>query len=148
MAEVDISQLKFSSLCSTFNKIQNSKTRTEKCNYFKNILKAKSCKCVDYYILLRLCLPKLDIERGAYGFQEKALANFIIKYLGLSSNSPDTKTLQKYTGALGHNIKDFADVACQILGKRHAKSKNLTISEINKRLNEIAQLHLSNNNSK
>ena len=45
---------------------------------------------------MRILLPALDKDRGAYGVKEKKLADLYIKILGIQKTSPDAVKLINY----------------------------------------------------
>lgn len=49
-----------------------------------------------FYPALRVLLPALDKDRGAYGVKEKRLADLYIKVLGIRKDAPDALKLINY----------------------------------------------------
>ncbi|GAB1599803.1 DNA ligase 4-like [Argonauta hians] len=99
-----------------------------------------------FYPAMRLLLPHLENERDAYGIKEHKFAKLLIDVLCLSKSSPDAAKLlnfntKKESGA----DNDFATIAYYVLKNRCPENGNLSISDVNKCLDDIA---VSNTNKK
>ncbi|XP_029633322.1 DNA ligase 4 isoform X1 [Octopus sinensis] len=90
-----------------------------------------------FYPVMRLLLPHLENERVAYGIKEHTFAKLLIKVLCLGKNSPDASKLLNFNTKREAN-NDFASVAYYVLKNRCPKNGNLSISDVNKCLDDIA----------
>ncbi|XP_061463551.1 DNA ligase 4 [Rhineura floridana] len=149
------SQVPFEDLCSTLERIQKCKSRSEKTKWFKEFLDSwrkfhdalhKNEKDVtdSFYPAMRLILPQLERERMAYGIKETLLAKLYIELLNLPKDGKDALQLLNYrtpTGSRG-NAGDFAVIAYFVLKQRCLRKGQLTIQQVNDLLDSV-----SNNNA-
>lgn len=135
-----MSELLFYDFCKILNNVQCEIQHQKKIQIIKNfIAENTSDNLFEFYPVLRLLLPKLDKERGAYGLQERKLAEIIARTLNLQKNTSDYRLLFNYSQHLQKNLKNFVDVACSLLRRRFLKSGNLKIKDINDYLNNISK---------
>ena len=97
------------------------------------LLKSKGGKTVDFFPLMRLLLPQLDLERGGYGVKEKKIGEMYIKAIPLPSGSPQAKKLQHYKNPkyAGLQVGDFTNCLYHILQHRCITESNKTIKDVN-----------------
>lgn len=151
------SQVPFTDLCATLERIQKCKSRPEKTKYFKDFLDSwrkfhdalhKKEKDVtdSFYPAMRLILPQLERQRMAYGIKETMLAKLYIELLNLPKDGKDALKLLHYrapTGSRG-DAGDFASIAYFVLKPRCIKQGQLTIQIVNDLLDSVS----SNNAAK
>ncbi|XP_072899285.1 DNA ligase 4-like [Hemitrygon akajei] len=145
------SEVPFSDLCSTLEKIQKTKSRPEKNKYFKdfldswrefhNALHKNDLDTTDsFYPALRLILPQLERERMAYGIKETMLAKLYIEVLGLPKEGKDALKLLNYRAPSTSygEAGDFAVIAYFVLKQRCPNKGTLTVCGVNEHLDSIA----------
>ncbi|XP_063173881.1 DNA ligase 4 [Candoia aspera] len=149
------SQVPFADLCSTLERIQKCKSRSDKTKYFKDFLDSwrkfhdalheNEKDVIDsFYPAMRLILPQLERERMAYGIKETMLAKLYIELLNLPKDGKDSLKLLNFrtpTGSQG-NAGDFAMIAYFVLKSRCISQGQLTIQQVNDLLDSV-----SNNNA-
>ncbi|KAG8430044.1 hypothetical protein GDO86_018598 [Hymenochirus boettgeri] len=146
------SEVPFTDLCCTLEKIQKCKNRTEKINIFKQFVdswrkfhealhKNEHSTTDSFYQAMRLVLPQLERERMAYGIKETMLAKLYIKVLELPREGKDAIKLLNYRTptSLHGEAGDFAAIAYFVLKSRCRKEGSLSIKEVNDHLNLIAE---------
>ncbi|XP_012578606.1 PREDICTED: DNA ligase 4 [Condylura cristata] len=145
------SHVPFADLCSTLERIQNSKVRAEKVRHFREFLDSwrrfhsalhKDQKDVtdSFYPAMRLILPQLERERMAYGIKETMLAKLYIELLNLPKGGKDALKLLNYrtpTGTRG-DAGDFATVAYFVLKPRCLQKGSLSVQQVNALLDSVA----------
>lgn len=147
------SKIPFKDLCSLCEKISNS-PRQKKGEYLRKYVSyfrdnAKKMKqqspLLDdsFYPILRLLLPQLDRERGAYGVKEHNLAKIYIRVLGLPKEGHDALKLLNFRApkTAGSHAGDFAQVAFWVLKSRCPEGGKLNVEQVNKHLDNIALKH-------
>nr|XP_017520137.2 DNA ligase 4 [Manis javanica] len=139
----------FAHLCSTLERIQKSKVRTEKIRHFREFLDSwrqfhnalhKNQKDVtdSFYPAMRLILPQLERERMAYGIKETMLAKLYTELLNLPKEGKDALlNYRKPTGTRG-DAGDFAVTAYFVLKPRCIQKGHLSIQQVNNILDSIA----------
>ncbi|XP_075446837.1 DNA ligase 4 [Ascaphus truei] len=145
------SQVPFADLCSTLEKVQNSKNRADKTKTFKQFVdswrkfhdafhKNESKTTDSFYAAMRLVVPQLERERMAYGIKETTLAKLYIKVLGLPKDGKDAVKLLNYRTPTGSHSDagDFAAIAYFVLKSRCPKHGSLSTQEVNDHLDSIA----------
>lgn len=137
-----VDTIKFIDFCKLLDRIKYSRKQNEKENNLKKFLgelrsKIQNDSSLDknLYQVMRLLLPKLERERGPYGLKEAAMAKIIIRALGLSNKSNDAYVLNNFTSM---EKGDFADTAYKILQKHFSTSDNISLAEVNKFLDTLA----------
>ncbi len=95
--------------------------------------------------IMRLLLPYLDKERGAYGIKESVLADLYIDFLRLGKNSSDAQKLKNFrapkrTGA-NADAGDFAATLHTVIRDRHYGDSKITVAEVNERLDEMVAVN-------
>lgn len=85
-------------------------------------------------------MPEFERERGPYGLKETSFAKLLIKELCLYGTDADKLSNFKATTS-SKKGNDFADVVYWILRKRCKATSNLTISDINNYLDDLAKFH-------
>ncbi|GAB4853505.1 hypothetical protein Ancab_017696 [Ancistrocladus abbreviatus] len=133
--------IKFSDLCSLFDRMQRRKSWAQKRAKFRKFLD-HFCKPGDYFGAIRLVLPALDRERGSYGLKEYVLATSLIDALGMARDSEDAVrpvNWRKGGAKTGNNVGNFALVAGEVLQHRLGMmSGGLTIKALNDLLDCLA----------
>lgn len=146
---------RFKDLCSFFEAFSRISRGSEKGSYLRNFIqqckdnfassnKNKDDCSVSFYGLARLILPSLDRDRGPYGMKEYKFARVIIKMLCLPSKSPDAMQLANFRTSATMSVKDFADAAYYVLRKYFANSSDVTVEQIHKHLDAIADRNANN----
>lgn len=101
-----------------------------------------------FYSCMRLILPHLERERAAYGIKENTLAKKYIDILCLNKESADAKKLLNYRApknATKEGQTDFASVAFFVLKNRCPEKGSLTIEDVNKCLDAVAEGNVTKN---
>ncbi|CAJ1334393.1 unnamed protein product, partial [Effrenium voratum] len=116
------------------------KKKTEKLAAVEQFLRRFEGSC-DLFPLLRLLLPGVDHERGAYGLKESNLAKLFGEMLSLPE-AQRQRLLKWKDPALqeGHRCAagDFASVLFSVVESRAPKAaSNLTLGEVNSALSRI-----------
>ncbi|CAG0913200.1 unnamed protein product [Notodromas monacha] len=99
------------------------------------------------YGFLRLLLPKVDNQRGAYGLKERKIGEIIINVLNISKTSADAVNLVHYSIPTTASARgDFAAVACEFLRNRCPEKSNpsITVQTVNDWLSGIAKANGEN----
>lgn len=153
------SSVYFETLCKVFNKIrettQPSKKRDIVNDFIHNyktciVVLSKSDSVLDgtCFPILRLILPGLDRDRGAYGIKAVKFAKIITKILSLPPQSNESLQLINFRASDNScKIADFADAAYWTLRRRFWKRKGISISEVNSSLDKIVQKNTDNDAS-
>ena len=98
------SDLSFSDLAKFCNKVvslDKKDHRLAKLQSFLKFSRQKSGPANSLFPVLRLILPQIDNERGAYGIKESVLALLFVRVLGLGANSVDALKLKNYRAPKG-----------------------------------------------
>ena len=103
------SRVKFSEVCGLLEKLQKKSSTDGKKEIFKDFLtkwrnvtggidgtNSDHQNGASFYPVMRLLLPKLDLDRPAYGIKENTLARHYIDILGLGKDSPDAQKLLNF----------------------------------------------------
>ncbi|KAK2560071.1 DNA ligase 4 [Acropora cervicornis] len=144
------SQVPFNDLCYLLEKISNTSGTEKKKKILSTFLTSwreahrklhkDSPKTTDsFYPAIRLLLPQLDKERGAYGIKEVVLAKYYIDILSIGKDSVDGRKLLNYRApknAKQDSVADFASVAYFVLKNRCPEKGNLKVSQVNYYLDE------------
>ncbi|XP_063357900.1 DNA ligase 4 [Cydia amplana] len=89
--------------------------------------------------VMRLLLPALDRERGAYHLKETSLGSTLVRVLALPPTSPDALRLTSYRSVGNAQDSDLAGVAYFVLKNRLARQPgSLTVKDVNEVLDKIA----------
>ncbi|PFX16725.1 DNA ligase 4 [Stylophora pistillata] len=94
---------------------------------------------------MRLLLPHLDKERGAYGMKEVVLAKYYIEILSIGKDSADGRKLLNYRAPKNvkqDSVADFASVAYFVLRNRCPEKGSLKIDQVNKYLDQLASANI------
>ncbi|XP_067047572.1 DNA ligase 4-like [Acropora muricata] len=150
------SQVPFNDLCYLLEKISNTSGTEKKKKILSTFLTSwreahrklhkDSPKTTDsFYPAIRLLLPQLDKERGAYGIKEVVLAKYYIDILSIGKDSVDGRKLLNYRApknAKQDSVADFASVAYFVLKNRCPEKGSLKVSQVNYYLDEVAKANL------
>lgn len=74
------------------------------------------------------------MERGSYGIQEKKLGQLFVKALSIN---PKSETALKLTNLQGKTA-NYGDIVYEVMQNRALNNGTLTVYEVNKRLDSIA----------
>lgn len=121
----------FKEFLSTFN--------TFRANFSKE---NPSCQAT-FFPILRLILPQVDRARESYGLKDIALGKLLIKVLAINENGTDGQLLK--TAKLGDNRCDFGDVVFKVMQDRASGDSALSVVDINRCLDELADSNQQNN---
>lgn len=94
-----------------------------------------------FYPVFRLMLPESDTERKSYGIQTKLLGKLFVKALAINQQSA---AAVKLTVRTDDADSDFGDIVFDVMKDRTAYKGTLTVHEVNKYLDAIAD-HFKNN---
>lgn len=95
-----------------------------------------SPKDASFFPFLRLFLPHKDLERGSYGIQEKSLGKLFVQALAL--NAKTSTDAQKLTNLKGKDT-NYGDIVYEVMLNRSPETGTLTVYEVNKYLDLIAE---------
>lgn len=95
---------------------------------------------MNFYPFLRLFVPTLDLERGAYGVQEKKLGHLYVRALSIN---PKGDTAKKLTNLQG-NTTNYGDIVFDVMKPRSREVGKLSVYKVNEYLDLIAE-HFAQN---
>ncbi len=136
----------FASFCESVNKERNKQKRTARVAKFLGRCRVEQMKEQNssLFPVMRLLLPAIDRERGAYGIKETLLAKIYIDMLGLGPTSTDAMKLKNYRASKsGSDSGDFAAVLFSVIKGRHYGNAGLSIKKVNDSLDEIIAANLN-----
>lgn len=81
-------------------------------------------------------MPHKDLERGSYGIQEKSLGKLFVQALAL--NAKTSADAQKLTNLKGKDT-NYGDIVYEVMLNRSPETGTLTVYEVNKYLDLIAE---------
>lgn len=146
---------KFKDFCKILENVSNSKAAALKTNVLLKFFTTYRQKhaylhnntSANLYPLVRLILPHLERERGPYGMKEKGFTKAIMSMLCLDKTSPFAIELLKSSSSshMGFSSSNFSNVVYKGLKDRFYTDSDLSIAEINKYLDQIAEYHANNN---
>ncbi|XP_068083258.1 DNA ligase 4 isoform X3 [Anabrus simplex] len=157
MARSIAEKILFSDLCRLCEKISSTSVKDKKVEIYKkylNYFREYGAKLqrenpqidVSFYPVLRLLLPQLDRERGAYGVKEHALAKIYTRILCLPKEGHDAHKLLNFRAprSVGGAAGDFADVAYWVLKKYCPDKGDFSVEQVNSHLNNVAMHNAAN----
>ncbi|KAJ7541379.1 hypothetical protein O6H91_10G057100 [Diphasiastrum complanatum] len=134
-----------SELCVTLDKLCTSGVAARRKLLSRLLEAARSSG--DLYGVVRLLLPKQDLERCNYQSKEHALGMCLVNALGLSSTSSDAVLLSNWKRTGCSVAGDFSLVALKVLATRHLKlQSSLSVTALNELLDRFA--HVSHREAK
>lgn len=83
---------------------------------------------------MRLFVPEKDIERGSFGIQTKTLGRLFVRALAINVKSPTALQLTNLYG----NTADYGDIVYDVMKTRSPELGTLTVYEVNRYLDMIA----------
>ncbi|XP_059469628.1 DNA ligase 4 [Neocloeon triangulifer] len=146
------SSMSFHELCEELENLSSmpSRPRYARSNAFRDFINKLRVRVEDdpqekkagLFPVVRLLMPALDRERGAYGVKEAVLARKYVKVLCLAESGPDAQQLLRYREPRGGARDlggDFAGIASHVL-KNYLSSKpsSFTVGQINKIFDSLA----------
>lgn len=145
----------FRDLCKFLDSFERISRGSEKGSLLRNFIEESKEKIAttnknndncsfSFYGLLRLIVPSLDRDRAPYGMKEYKFARVIIKMLCLPPKSPDAMQLSNFRTSATMSVRDFADAAYYVLRKYFTNSSDVTIEEVHKLLDAIADCNANN----
>lgn len=145
----------FKYLCTFFESFTRISRGSEKGSFLRNFVQESKDKInttikniddrsVSFYGILRLILPSFDRDRAPYGMKEYKFARVIIKMLCLPDKGPDAMQLSNFRTSTTMNAKDFAESAFYVLRKYFNNSSDISIEQIHKHLDTIADRNANN----
>lgn len=145
----------FKDLCATLEEFTRISRGSEKSSYLRNCVqtwkerislndKHKEECSISFCSLLRLILPHYDRDRAPYGMKEFKFARTIIKMLCLPAQSTDAVQLYSFQANATMTVRDFAEAAYYVLRKYFTTSTEVTIREIHRLLDVIAEKNANN----
>lgn len=84
---------------------------------------------------MRLFLPGKDLERGSFGIQNYTLGRLFVQALAISDKSDDARKLTNLKGVTA----DYGDLVYEVMKFRSPQEGDLTVYEVNKYLDLIAE---------
>lgn len=146
-------KITFGALCDCFetiSKVNDKKLRLQKLTRFfgdARMVLGQNEESSDnsLFPLMRLFLPGLDRERGAYGIKETLLAKLFIDLLKIGANSQDAKKLMQYkapkSASIQVDINDFASVLTEVIRDRCYVKTKISVWQVNECLDKIVLLN-------
>lgn len=141
----------FSNLCKTCERVSKMQKKDEKRKEIKDYIdfwREFHAKLHEdnpnsddtFFPAMRLLLPQLERERGAYGIKETTLAKMYIEILVLARDGDVAQKLLNYRAPNTANAEagDFASVAELVLKNRCRAKGFLKVSNINQHLDNIS----------
>lgn len=104
----------FEACCSFLEKAAtepNKKRKLVKLEHFLRDCRQAAGGNESLFPVMRLLLPQLDRDRGAYGIKETVLARLYIDLLKLGPGSSDAAKLRNYRAPKNNNQSDAGDFA-------------------------------------
>eukprot|EP01083_Nonionella_stella_P007624 21959_1 len=137
-----IEQYPFYTFCLFLERVSKQTKSTKKRNLLEALWKdLKSHGGKQFYPLMRLLLPQLDLERGGYGVKEKKIADLYVKAIPLPSQSHDAKKLHHFKNPryAGIDVGDFTNCLYSVLRDRCIGMNSATKSlyDVNRDLEEL-----------
>ena len=99
--DADLSFSDLAKFCNKVVSLDKKDQRLAKLQSFLKFSRQKSGPANSLFPVLRLILPQIDNERGAYGIKESVLALLFVRVLGLGANSVDALKLKNYRAPKG-----------------------------------------------
>lgn len=134
-------RVNFRLLCEMLEAIVRSKKGAMKRKHVRTFLE-HVYREGEYFSAIRLIMPGLDRERGAYKLKEAQLARHLTEALGISKDSHDAQKLlnwRKGGEKAGANAGNFPIVAVEVLYQRQRTvSGGLKIKDVNDLLDRLA----------
>ncbi|KAG4073170.1 hypothetical protein HA402_002559 [Bradysia odoriphaga] len=155
LSKVDISaNILFSTVTSTLERIQSTAGHPKKVailsGYFEKFAKFRDTftkSNVDcnssIYPVLRLIIPKKDVDRDRYGIQTYTFGQIYVRILGVQPKSDVAKRLTAKCSS-----KDYPNVVYDVMKNRCCDVCKLTVYDVNKHLDTIADCYNNNNRKK
>lgn len=141
------SKIKFSDVAKLMEKISVATTSSKKIEKLEKFFKdfqvfqrqQSSGKGNSIFPILRLFVSSVDRERPSYGIQQATMGKLFIKMLGISPKSEDAVTLMT-------TKTPYSAITSTVLKKRLKEvGDNLTVFEVNNKLDSIADSYQNNN---
>jgi hypothetical protein len=137
------SSLLFHNLCSVFENILHKQdTKIKEAILKKSFQLEDSNNLPQLYSSLRLLFPSLDLDRPAYGIQEKILVKIYVESFNLPSSQNERLMNYKVSKSqCGFNcvVGDFSSVLCSTLTDRISTVlSTLTVEDVNTVLDCVA----------
>lgn len=91
------------------------------------------------YPVLRLIIPKKDLDRDKYGIQMYTMGQIYVRILGVHTKGDVAKRLTAKCSS-----KDYPNVVYDVMKNRSCAAGKLTVYEVNKHLDTIASCFQNN----
>ena len=137
MDDIDKCTVRFHKLCEFLEKLQNQKGKHKTANLQKFF---ETSNVHSFFPIVRLMVPNYDMERGQYGLKETTLGKLYAELLSLPTREKEALIYFKNPKKQieGCPAGGFVEVLEFILSKRVGASKNLSVEEVNKHLDDLA----------
>lgn len=133
----------FAFLCGFLEKMEHLRKRPLQLPHSRELLKrllAAARRHGDLYAVMRLLIPKRDIDRQHYNMKESALAVILMQALGIAADSTDGLLLSNWKRTDNFAAGDFTQIASQVISKRQCQtSSQLSIVRVNVMLDKLAE---------
>ncbi|KAH7373686.1 hypothetical protein KP509_17G068600 [Ceratopteris richardii] len=141
--EEDVPSMAFGLVCSCLEELEkNSRNAGRKAACLRilhRLLQAARSRG-ELYAVVRLLIPKRDVERQHYNLKESTIAVLLIEALGIGAESNDGMLLNNWKRASNFAAGDFAGLAMQVVSRRQSiDSSNLSVAELNLMLDMLAK---------
>ncbi|MCO5574343.1 hypothetical protein L7F22_028126 [Adiantum nelumboides] len=138
----------FSSLCTCLEKLEsNSRTtgrRGSSLQLVHRLLEAARSHG-DLYAVVRLLIPKRDVERQHYNLKETSLAILLMHALRIGADSKDGMLLSSWRSTSNYAAGDFTGLAMQVVSRRQGfTAATLSVASVNILLDSLAKSNKRN----
>lgn len=89
--------------------------------------------------MLRLIIPKKDLDREKYGIQTYTMGQIYVRVLGINTKGDVAKRLTAKCSS-----RDYPNVVYEVMKNRACTETKLTVYEVNQRLDTIANCYQNN----
>eukprot|EP00123_Amoebidium_parasiticum_P006356 comp17319_c2_seq2/m.16511 comp17319_c2_seq2/g.16511 ORF comp17319_c2_seq2/g.16511 comp17319_c2_seq2/m.16511 type:complete len:185 (-) comp17319_c2_seq2:26-580(-) len=135
--------LKFADVCNLFEKIATAPKGRKQHLYKDFMAKWRAMGDDNLFPFLRLAMPKMDRERGAYGVKEAKLARIYKSALQLPD--ADADRLINWKAPTSGNAGDFATTAFFVLKRRLPTEPHLSVANVDMMLDQLAAADVAKN---
>lgn len=157
------SNVKFKIISELFEKISQSTSIAKKSSilqgYIESFEKFRKQSIIDhpnkytnqnasFFPILRMLLPQFDRDRSSYGIKTKSLGKLYVRILAINHDSEVAKKLTTEQKHSNKKYTDFGDVIYDVMKLRCSEESQITVFDVNRHLNVIADCYRTNNQKK
>lgn len=136
-----ISDLPFENVCTLLDSVASTRGANGKVTKLVSVWKKYIDE--DSYPIMRLLLPTIDIDRGAFGLRESVIARIYIDALSLADKGEAAMRLRHYKdpnyfrGKVAGQVGDFSSTVYNTVKLRCPRSDGCTIGQTNEMLDRM-----------